>query len=93
VRVGSFDTGPVFAIDCLRRPYALERFPVPVRVVNGEKVHLRESDLVALSVALRAVAVLTDGGTEGTSWLRIEDLAVKAVVTPRRATSTRQCPT
>jgi hypothetical protein len=80
----SFDADPAFAVDGMRRAFGLERFPVPVKLLSGDRVRLREDDLLALTIAQRAVANLTVAGAPGVAQLRIEKLAAEVVVTSRK---------
>ncbi len=81
-----FETDPRFAVDGMIRAFDLERFPIPMKTVEGERVRLTEEDLLVLAGALHAISTMPDKGAKGAARISVEDFSIEAVVTPQMLT-------
>jgi hypothetical protein len=81
----TLETEPAFAIDGMIRSFELDRFPLPMKTVNGERVRLTDQDLLVLACALRAISTSSDKEAKGIARIGVNDIAIEAVVTPMAA--------
>jgi hypothetical protein len=83
LRVGAigcdFSDEPAYAVDAMRRAYGLDSFPAPIKLVAGKTEPLSSEDLLALSVALRAISALRDPAEETSAEVSVGKLNVAAI--------------
>jgi hypothetical protein len=75
----TFSDSPDFAIDAMRRAYGIPKLPEPVKIANGERIHLVDQDLLILTASLRGTAVLSDNDNESIAQVQVADLSATAI--------------